>query len=300
MPSAIHQHLTFLFTSDPPLAFELARRAGAPIVARFEQIHAAATELDDPLAPGTSLRADLGLVGRLFGRARQGLVVEVQLGKDPGKEWSLPFYRGAVRWHLRCPAWVIVISPDPAVRAWLAEARFAEEPELRPLIITPEMVPPVGLAAARRRPAEAVLAAVMRARDGDAVDHATVALQALLDVTPLGVERYVQLIAASVGEPVMNEIRTRLTPIDEDQLTEWERQGSSFVRGRREGRQEGRQEGLEHLRAALRSVLRVRGFELDAQTLARIEACGSAERLCDAITAAATIHELGELTELPW
>src|SRR5690606_2634383 len=123
---------------------------------------------------------------------------------------------------------------------------FEDEPELRPLVITPSMVPVVlDLDQAIDNYAMAVLAACMHASGPDAGRCATVAVKALLAVAPEDYGRYIQLIQASVGDEVMQHVREQLPPDDQFELTEFERRGSSFVRGHREGLEEGREEGLD-------------------------------------------------------
>ena len=59
----------------------------------------------------TEYRADLVLLLRrdtpVF-----GIVVEVQLAADPDKRFSWPLYASGLRARLRCPACVLVVTPD--------------------------------------------------------------------------------------------------------------------------------------------------------------------------------------------
>jgi hypothetical protein len=172
---------------------------------------------------------------------------------------------------------------------------FLEEPELRPQVVTPEMIPIVrDLDAAIADYPWAVLSACMHADGPDAVVCATVAIQALLCVAPDHYGEYIQLVSASVGEDVMQQVRERLPPDDREELSEWERQGSLFTRGHAEGLEQG----LERMRTALLDILDVRGVALDEHTLARIAACTDLDELPALIVRAATISSAVELFPL--
>jgi hypothetical protein len=245
------------------------------------------------------VRTDLALVGYLED-PRHALSFEVQLDVDPDKEWSVVLYRAGLRRTLKCPTWAVFFSPDPKVRNDVCERRFREEPELRPYVVMPAMVPIVrDLDAAIADYSWAVLAATVHATDLDAVVYATVAIQALLCVAPEDYGRYIQLVSASVGENIMQQVREQLPPDEREELSEWERRGSMFTRGRAEGLQEGleqgRVEGLEALRAALRTVLAVRGLNIDDQAQQQIAACTDIDELRRWIDRAATIATTAEL-----
>jgi flagellar biosynthesis/type III secretory pathway protein FliH len=111
----------------------------------------------------------------------------------------------------------------------------------------------------------------------------------------------------------MQHVREQLPPDDQVELTEFERRGSSFVRGHREGLEAGREQGLEEgrekglekgleaglqaLRAALRSVLEVRGLSVDEQTQVRIAECSDMDTLRELIARAATITSITDLMD---
>jgi hypothetical protein len=139
--SPTHQHYVLLFRNHPELVFELARRAGAPVPETHGRFEKPETEFDDPLLSGNTVRADLALVEHVDERARRGFVLEVQLAVDLDKQWTTVLYRAGLRRRYRCPAWVIWFSPDEKVRDSVADSMFEDEPELRPLVVTPSMIP---------------------------------------------------------------------------------------------------------------------------------------------------------------
>ena len=192
MPSATHQNFVLLFRNHPEFTFELSRCAGVPLSHGYERLEEVAAEFDDPLMIGKTVRADLALAGHVDGCPRRALAFEVQLGEDADKEWTVALYRTALRRRMRCPAWSVVFSPDPKVRRGMLERMFGEEPELRPHVVTPEMIPVVrDLDVALADYPWAVLSAAFHATGPDAVVCATVAIQALLRIAPEDYGRYI-------------------------------------------------------------------------------------------------------------
>ena len=294
--SPTHQNFVLLFGSHPELTFELARRAGAPVAYDYERFEDAATEFDDPLT-GNPVRVDLALVGHVDADTRRGIALEVQLDVDLNKEWTMELYRAGLRRRHKCPAWVLVFTPEPSVRAAVLERMFVVEPELRPYVVTPEMIPIVqDLQVALDNYAWAVLAATVHNTGPQAVIGATMAIRALLRIAPDHHERYIQLVSASVGEKIMQQVREQLPPEEQWELTDFERRGSTYFRAHREGFKEGLEQGLEKgLQAALRTVLEVRGLALDDHLQERIAACSDVVQLRELIARAATITTSEEL-----
>ena len=305
MPSPTHQNFVLLFRRHPELTFELARRAGAPVTRECERFEDAAVEFEDPLT-GHQVRADLAIIGHVdpaqesAAGQKEGLVFEVQLGVDASKEWTTVLYRAGLRRQHKCPAWTALFSPEAEVRAWVLERMFLREPELRPHIVMPEMIPIVqDLQVALGNYAWAVLAAAVHNTGPHAVVGATVAIRALLRVAPEDYERYIQLVAASVGDTVMQQVREQLPPDEQIELSEFERRGSTYTRAHREGREQGLEQGLEQAvartRAALLGVLEARELAVDEQTCERITACSDLDQLLDLLVRAATITSATEL-----
>ena len=331
MTSATHQNFVLLFQRHPELTFELARRSGVPLSDGYERLEQVDAEFEDPLWTADELengrkstainavRADLAIAGHVDGKPRRALALEVQLDHDAKKEWTIVLYRAGLRRKLECPAWALVFSPEPKVRARVQERMFLEEPELRPHVVKPEKIPIIrDLDAAIANYPWAVLAATMHATGPDAVLSATLAIRALLCVAPEDYGRYIQLVAASVGEDIMQQVREQLPPDDQEELSEWERRGSMFTRGHAEGfgeglergRAQGLQQGLERgleqgleqglergleqglvegLRAALRTVLQTRGLHVDDHAREQIAACSDVDELRELVARAATI-----------
>ncbi|HVI02932.1 MAG TPA: hypothetical protein VM869_29740, partial [Enhygromyxa sp.] len=243
-----------------------------------------------------------------------------QLGIDANKEWTIVVYRAGLRRDHKCPAWAVFFSPELSVRLDMQVRMFAVEPELRPYVITPEMIPIVqDLQVALDNYAWAVLAAAVHNTGPHAVVGATVAIRALLRLAPEDYGRYIQLVSSSVGEEVMQQVREQLPPEEQYELSDFERRGSSFTRGHREGYKEGleqgiergleqglergleqgiergREQGLHGLRTALRTVLEVRGLVIEERTLQQIAACSDIGELRELIARAAVISSAAAL-----
>lgn len=219
MPSPLHQNFVLLFSQHPALAFELARRAGAPLPRKYRRFEPTSTEFEDPVT-GNTVRADVAIIGHVNERTRRGIVLEVQLDVDLDKEWTIEQYRAGIRRQHKCPGWAVVFSPEPKVRVSMTKRMFKAEPELRPFVVTPAMIPVVRtLGAALRNYAWAVLAAAVHNTGPHAVVGATVAIRALLRLAPENYERYIQLVSASVGEEVMQQVREQLPPEEQIELS---------------------------------------------------------------------------------
>jgi hypothetical protein len=324
MPSELHQNLVLLLREHPEFTVELAMRAGVPIPGTILAIEETSCELDDPLDPCNPVRADLAFILRTT-VGTFGLIIEVQLGNDGQKEWTIVLYRAALRRRLMAPAWAVVFSPSAAARRGLLRRMFAVEPELRPHVIMPDLLP---LIADQHQvlvdyPA-AILGVAMHPCGVNIVGCATLAVRALIQLAPRDHVRYIQLISTSVGDDIMQQVREQLPLEDREQLSAWERRGSTFQRGLREGRAEGRVEGRAEgrvegraegrvegraegrvegrveggaaaLHMALQDVLTARGLLLDAPTQARIAAVTDPDELRRLITRAATLTVVAEL-----
>lgn len=307
MPSELHQNLVLLLREHLELTVELAIRAGVPITGTVLSIEETICEFDDPLDPCNPVVADLALIIHTT-TGTFGLVVEVQLGDDAQKEWTTVLYRAALRRRIESPAWSVVFSPEASVRRGLLQRMFGAEPELRPYVIMPELLPPIWdqNQAVDDYPA-AVLGVAMHSCEANIETAAFVIIRALLWLAPSDYIRYIQAVATSVGERVMQQVRERLPPEDLEPLSAFERRGSSFQRGLREGRAEGRVEGrmegwaearaevLASMQAAVQGVLAARNLLVSEGTQARITAVTDIDRLCTLITRAATIADSSSL-----
>ena len=206
MPSQRHEVLLELFRARITLAPELLKavfRVPIPDGAEVQPAEANLTQLIP-----TELNADLVL---LLGAPKPafGVVVEVQLGRDPDKPFAWPLYAAALRRRHRCPVAVLVVAPDPGIARWARRPiALGAGNEFRPLVLGPAEVPVVERRdEADRCPELAVLSAIAHARDPErAAKVAFTALRAVEDLDDNHRAVYYDLIQASLGGDIRKEL----------------------------------------------------------------------------------------------
>ena len=130
-------------------------------------------------------------------------IVEVQLRIDAGKLFSWHFYAAGARLRFRCPATVLVVTPDERVASWAARSIDVDRVgnQFRPLVLGPATVPLVtDIDTAHALPELAVLSAVMHGRDQGAEDIGAVALVACRQLENPRGRIYADIIFDSMGE----------------------------------------------------------------------------------------------------
>lgn len=123
MHDPIRSGLTSLFADAPEMAFELSERMGGPALSPRAVIRSAPRTLVDPLDPSRRLEADLVLVAYdLVDGARvpvSALAIEVVLARDESRVSAWELVPRALYERYGCYGKVIVVSPDPDLRAWI-------------------------------------------------------------------------------------------------------------------------------------------------------------------------------------
>ncbi|MEN7343902.1 MAG: hypothetical protein AAAFM81_13210 [Pseudomonadota bacterium] len=114
-----HESLLELFRRRETLAVELLTDMLGVEVPSWTEIRVSEGDLGqvDPV----ETRADLVLLLDKSGKAVFGIVVEVQLAKDPAKLLRWPLYATTLRVRHGCPVAVLVVAPDRDVAAWAAK-----------------------------------------------------------------------------------------------------------------------------------------------------------------------------------
>ncbi|MGH8930558.1 MAG: hypothetical protein ACRDZO_08000 [Egibacteraceae bacterium] len=271
----------------PTLAIELLSGALGVELPGFDQARVESGEFTD-LGP-TEYRADTVVVLSAAGCPVAGVVVEVQLSRDPHKRWSWPVYAVTLRARLRCPVLLLVVCVDAATAAWCAAPIALGYPgdRVTPLVLGPRQAPVVTDAGrAAQMPELAVLSAL--AHGGDparrgvldalvaglrAVDEERGTLYAdlVLDALPQAARRYLEELMATGTYEYQSEFIRR------------------FVgQGRTEGKAEGKAE-------ALLAVLDARGIDVPAEARDRITGCTGLRQLDAWIRRAATAATVEDL-----
>ena len=114
-----HESLLDLFRRRETLAVELLTGTLGVQVPSWSQVRV--TEGDLGQIDPVETRADLVLLLDEKDEPVFGIVVEVQLAKDPAKLHRWPLYATTLRVRHRCPVAVLVVTPDREVAKWAAE-----------------------------------------------------------------------------------------------------------------------------------------------------------------------------------
>ena len=296
MPSQTHQNLVLLFRRHHQLVFDLARAANAQLTATHEQLYECSSEAEDPCRIEAPADSDVVIAGVNAGKATDAVVVEVQLEKDESKAWAWLLYIAAVWRELGCHTWALLFSPKRTVLVWAQHQLYPRRPELAPLVITPDLIPPItNLEHALSNMARAVLSVVLHGKGPDAVCCAAVAIEAIFQLAPRDHRRYLQLVQASISQDDMQAVRCQLPPEPRETLSEWEMESSLYQNGLDRGREQALEQARAVLHATLFELLRARGLEPDASTVERVQACTQIDQLQAWIVRAGTISALDQL-----
>ncbi|WP_307817666.1 hypothetical protein [Nocardia acididurans] len=188
-----------------------------------------------------------------------GIVVEVQLHRDESRRWSWPTFVATLRSRLKCPAYLLVVSPKSDVAEWCSADITMGHPDwvLRPLVLGPDTIPVADADSVLEIPERAVLPSIAHA-EGPSAEHVLSTLFAgmsrvgearagmFYDVVyaALPVEarreleiqkgkiqgraRSVLIVLDARGIPVPDDIRARILRCGElGQLDDWLRQAVS-------------------------------------------------------------------------
>ena len=241
-----HESLLELFRRRQTLAVELLTETLGVEVPRWTTVRVSEGDLGqvDPV----ETRADLVLLLDERGQPVFGIVVEVQLAKDPDKRLRWPLYATTLRVRHDCPVALLVVTPDRAVAAWAAEpiplgsgntySIVVLGPDAIPRIQTPDV--PVELA---------LLSAKAHAESDGGLDVVEAALRCVmrLDASVRGEyhDRLWAWLSPAIREKV-NQMLEQHFPYPQSDFAK-EHYGKGVADGRSEGRREGRREGESEL-----------------------------------------------------
>ena len=273
----------------------------------FRKIEITSGDLDQSSAP--QQRADLVVSLLQGGKPVLALIVEVQLSRRATKRWSWPVYVAGVRERLRCPALLLVVTPDRGVAKW-ARREIALGPfgdRIQPLVLGPAEIPAVAdLREAARRPELALLSLV--AHTGDA-QRATgragfVAAEAARSEKKKKLYYdFVRLVLGRAAGPILEELmqdQKYLSAFARKYVAEGEAKGKAKGRaeGEAKGKAKGKAEGkAEGLCRGLLFLVAARKIKLTSVQRARVRACREPKELERWITRAAKAESAGEIFE---
>jgi hypothetical protein len=274
VPSQLHEALVELFRNRPVLAAEMLAEAFSVPLPSFTEARIESADLTEIIP--RELRADL-LVLLLDQRPVLVIIVEVQLQHDPSKPFAWPAYVAGARARYRCPACLLVVTPDADLAVRLAQpielgpgvARLA------PFVLGPRGIPVIReVPEACKRPELAVLSAMAHGRTEGGLEVAVAALAASAGIED-GERKalYFDLVLSSLGEAArraIEELRMR----NYQYQSEFARE--NFAAGAREGAREG------VLKGALEGALGVLTHQIELRlkrSLAADESATLAERI---------------------
>lgn len=295
MPSMLHEALVELFHRDPALAPELLAgplRVELPVWQRARLDSADLTDRNP--AEG---RADTVIALTAAGTTVAGLMVEVQLSRDPQKRRSWPACVANLHRRLGRDAILLVVSPRQSIAAWCAKPIKLGHPGyvFTPLVLSPDQVPLVGDPdQAQRHPELAVLSAMAHG----AGPQQERALRALLDglraVDPDHVSLYTDVVMAVLPQAARRCLEALMNLATYEPISPYFRRLSRKARaeGLQEGRQEGRAEGEA---TAVLEVLAARGITVPAEARDRITTCTDLRQLKTWIRRAVTATSVDDL-----
>lgn len=295
MPGPVHEGIVALLANCPQLVFELARRCGAVVEGGHDEVRTSPRTFQCPGVPGKTFVADWVIVGWVGPRAIEGVAVEVQLAHDPLKWLAWVIYRAGVRSRHRCPAWTLVVTPEPRIRARL-RAMYMQEPELCPLFVEPELIPPiVEISQALANPYETILAAVMHAKSEQGLACGRAAVAALNAVPDDEYQTYHDLLTNVFTKEQMMKIE-----IDWDDmpkcspdyvLSDLEKQGASY----NWGLDDGLEKACATFRDTLLAAIDERGLELRRRHRRLISTCTDPSLLSRWLLRVGTVESAAEL-----
>lgn len=268
MPSFDHEILVDLFREDGRLAPELLRRC-AGVDLEHNRVEHRSIDLSQVVS--TEYRADdvLILLQR-EGGATSAVIVEVQLHQDNDKLLAWPVYVAALRARLRCPAVLLVLTREPAIRRWASRPIELGHPgfQLTPLVISFAEVPRItDLETALHHPQLAVLSVMAHPE----LEIAAVAVKAISGLPENLFRLYYDVILRALPAKIRRRLEARMIKGYQYQ--------SDFAR---KYYGQGREDGL---RTAIIALARTKLETVSDEDLAKIADLSNVRVLTDLVSA---------------
>jgi hypothetical protein len=271
MPKLSHEALVHLVRAAPEAILGLLQRALGLELPAHALPRITITELVDlNLA---EYHADAILTLGPEDAPIEAFVLEAQNGIDPRKRRVWPLYITGARVRLGCPVTLVIIALDPQVAAWCAEPIDLGRGRgtILPLVLTASDIPVItDLDEARLAPELAVLSVVAHGHEPGAEHIALAALAAVHGLDRDSELLYPDLIRAMLGEVARAALETLMNKANYEYQSDFARKYISI------GKAEGEARGEARL---LLKLLRVKGFTVSPELLARVESCQDLDQL---------------------
>ncbi|MBK8265351.1 MAG: hypothetical protein IPK80_28980 [Nannocystis sp.] len=270
MPKISHEAIVQLVRESPSLVLDLLwpeRQAGVTSV-RVTQ-----TEFVDTVL--AEYRADAFFLTGEESAPEGALVIEIQLAPNPLKPTRWPILVAGPFARYRCPVDSLILTIDRDVAAWarrpILVGRLPGAMTITPAVIGPDQIPVItDLDQARENPALAILSALAHAEDPEAVDVATAAIIAAVEVDSDAAAMYADAIFARLGELARTTLEKLMQTGRYDYQSDFARQ--YFAAGRAEGEAKGEAK-------AILQILELQGLAVPEDARQRILTCTDPEQL---------------------
>ena len=285
MLSLEHEVLLSLFQTRPELAGEVLRLLGVAVPARVH-VRTDSTQLTQ-VAP-TECRADLGVVLERAAGPVLGIIVEVQLKRDPKKRYSWPIYASTLRARLGCPVCLLVIAPTDALAKWCQRpVELGPQFTFAPLVLGPGAIRRVtDQEEAYRAPELAVLSVLAHGR---APEGPRIALHALKAVATLASDSqmlYSDVILGAVSAAAKVALEEQVD------IRKYEFKSDFAKKHQAKGREEGLLEGA---RRALNAIIAARGLAVSTAEQETIANCSDDAMLSRWVRKSATAATVADV-----
>lgn len=289
MPSMAHEILVELFRTRPSLGAEILVEVLGIALPAYTEARLVSIDLTE-IAPA-EYRADavaLLVDGETPVRV---VIVEVQLGKDPGKRRSWPAYVCVTHAMHGCPTDLLVIAPDPDVATWCAAPIPVGPPGfvLTPPVLRREAVPVVTDPDEAAQRLELAMLSLMAHGQGEQAGE--IAAAVLPTIVGLAEDRrrlYYDLLLNSINEATRKALEAKMK--DYEYQSDFAKSYIALGEARGEARGEAQ---------ALLVVLQGRGIAVPEAARERIAAEKDLERLNRWLLRAATAGSIGEVLDEP-
>ncbi|MFI0423109.1 hypothetical protein [Spongiactinospora sp. 9N601] len=271
MPSKIHDTLNDLFRERPEFAVELLRdQLGVKLPGEYPALLASG-EFND--RPSRDFRADTVItLGHRGEQPQHGVVIEIQLHREPGKPEALARYAAALWLQLDCPITVAVVCPTRSLATWAAKpiVTSLRDYTLTPVAIGPSEIPAVTDPSQVRDHGE--LALLSFAAHADRPEVVRALMDGCKNLDDRHATRYYEHaydMAPPAARKLMEEIMSSTTwPVNSPFARE------HYGKGREAGKEEGKEEGrLAGKASMLLDILTERGVPLSNADRERITTC---------------------------
>lgn len=290
--SSLHEGMIELVRKQPEFVPELLTQfldIGVPAPAVAQLVDSVFNE-----ATAVEYRADAVVVMKAHDATVLTAVVEAQLQKDEHKRFTWPHYATGARVQHRCPAIVLVVTPDPLVASWAAQPiDLGPGSVFRPQVIHPGRIPKIVNAREAAQDLQLAALSVIAHGKGDVDAAVTIALALSRAIEALpGTEQWLYL--SLIENALSHDAKEKLKMMPEAPKYFSETLRRSWEQDVAAGEAKGEAKGKAK---ALLRILAQRGLPVSDDQQRRIHECtdvAALDRWLDRALLVASVDELLE------